>query len=80
MLLLDFAFNSVDLFSVMAQIIALNKASISSVMKCGYEEVGRIPDWIRTRSGTRCDEVLFVVTQKKWRPLWKQYIRATERV
>ncbi len=75
MLLLDFAFNALDLYSVLSRVMAYNKRSLAYGKKCGYEEVGRIPRWIRRQNGQRCDEVLLIVTREKWRPLWQAYLK-----
>jgi RimJ/RimL family protein N-acetyltransferase len=67
MLLLEYAFNSLDLVSLASRVPAHSEAAISHLKKCGYDEVGRLPDWLRLRSGERCDEVVFVISQEKWR-------------
>lgn len=72
MLLLDFAFNTLDLFVILSKVIAFNGRSLAYGKKCGYEEVGRIPNWI-FRNGKRHDEVLLVVTKQTWLPLWNDY-------
>lgn len=72
MLLLDFAFNRLNLHVVRSDIIAFNERSIAYAKKCGYELVGRLPEWIY-RDGKRHDEFLFVVTAERWRSLWKMY-------
>jgi ribosomal-protein-alanine N-acetyltransferase len=74
MLLLDFAFNTFDLHCVLSKILATNGRSIAYGKKCGYEEVGRIPNWIRQQNGERCDQVHLLVTQERWRPLWLRYL------
>ena len=74
MLLLDFAFNALDLYAVLSHVMAHNGRSLAYGNKCGYEEVARIPNWLRTNDGDRCDEVILIVTQEKWRPLWKEYV------
>lgn len=74
MLLLDFAFNTLDLYAVLSYVMAHNDRSISYAKKCGYEEVGRIPLWLRRQNGERCDNVLLVTTQERWRPLWEGYL------
>jgi RimJ/RimL family protein N-acetyltransferase len=75
MLLLDFAFNALDLFGVSSRVMAHNERSLAYGRKCGYVEVGRLPQWMRRQNGERCDEVLLVVTQEKWRPLWVEYLK-----
>jgi RimJ/RimL family protein N-acetyltransferase len=74
MLLLDLAFNRFDLYAILSRIFAFNGRSIAYGKKCGYEEVGRIPNWIRGPDGKRHDEVLLQVTQERWRPLWEAYL------
>lgn len=72
MLLLDFAFNGLDLHSIDSNVLAFNGRSLAYGSKCGYVEVGRIPEWIR-KGAVRYDEVILVVTQERWRPLWEKY-------
>ncbi len=72
MLLLDLAFNELDIHVILSKVLAFNERSLAYGKKCGYEEVGRIPSWIR-RHGKRHDEVLLAVTQERWRPLWDEY-------
>lgn len=66
-LLLDYAFNSLDLFALLARVAAHNERSVAYAKGCGYEEVGRIPNWYRRPNGERSDEVLLLVTQESWR-------------
>ena len=73
MLLLDFAFNALDLFAVLSCVMDSNGRSLAYGKKCGYEEVGRLPNWIRKKDGTRCDVVQLIVTQERWQTLWKEY-------
>jgi RimJ/RimL family protein N-acetyltransferase len=74
MLLLDLAFNRLNLSVIRSDVIAYNGRSIAYAKKCGYRQVGRLPGWIE-RDGKRHDEVILVVTAKRWRPLWKAYIK-----
>lgn len=73
MLLLDFAFNTLDLYAILSRALATNERSINYSKRCGYEVVGRIPNWIRTQHGERVDEVHLIVTQEQWRPLWAEF-------
>lgn len=75
MLMLDFAFNTLDLFAIRSSAMAHNIASLTYLKRCGYVKVGRIPNWIRCQNGSRSDEVLLVVTQERWRPLWQEYLK-----
>lgn len=79
MLLLDLAFNALDLHSILSHVLSSNGRSLAYGKKCGYEEIGRIPNWIRLRNGTRCDDVMLVVTQERWRPLWEKYLEEQDR-
>ncbi len=80
MLLLDFAFNTLGLRCILSPVFAFNERSIAYARKCGYEEVGRLPQWIRAKDGTFVDEVHLIVTADRWRPRWEQYLatRMTE--
>ena len=80
MLLLDFAFNALDLYGVLSRVLAFNDRSLAYGRRCGYEEIGRIPQWVLRQNGERCDEVLLMVTQEKWRPLWLEYLKNRETV
>jgi RimJ/RimL family protein N-acetyltransferase len=74
MLLLDLAFNRLNLSVIRSDVIAYNGRSIAYAKKCGYRQVGRLPGWIE-RDGKRHDEVILVVTAKRWRPLWEAYLK-----
>jgi RimJ/RimL family protein N-acetyltransferase len=73
MLLLDFVFNSLDLFAVAATALSNHEHAISTNVHAGFVEVGRIPKWIRGQNGERLDEITFLMTQEAWRPLWDEY-------
>jgi RimJ/RimL family protein N-acetyltransferase len=74
MLLLDYAFNALDLLIIQSKVIAFNSRSLKYAEKCGYKEVARIPEWKRGKDGNRYDEVILTVTQETWRPLWVDYL------
>lgn len=74
MLLLDFAFNALDLQTILSYVMTHNDRCLDYNQKCGYEVVGRIPSWLRRQNGERCDVAVLTVTQEKWRPLWKAYV------
>jgi RimJ/RimL family protein N-acetyltransferase len=75
MLLLDFAFNALGLRAIMSKVLATNGRSLAYGNKCGYEEVARIPLWLRRQNGEYCDEVILIVTQERWKPLWESYLK-----
>jgi [ribosomal protein S5]-alanine N-acetyltransferase len=68
-LVLAYAFESLDLQVIISRIALRNQAAVSCVVNCGYLEVGRIPKWYSCGGGERCDEVLFALTQDRWRSL-----------
>lgn len=72
MLLLDYAFNYLDLHKVCSSVIAFNTRSAAYSKKCGYVEEGRQRgQWYR--DGERYDNILLAVFRDDWLPLWKQY-------
>lgn len=72
MLLLDYAFNTLNLRKLCATAYAFNKRSLAYQRKCGYVEEGR-----RRRQhyhrGRYWDEVLTAVFKENWLPLWREY-------
>jgi RimJ/RimL family protein N-acetyltransferase len=74
MLLLDYAFNQLNLHAIRSEVIVYNGRSLAYGKKCGYEEVGRLPEWIH-RNGARHNVVMLVVTATRWRPLWEEYLK-----
>ncbi len=73
MLLLDFAFHTLGLHSVLSRVLAFNGRSLAYARKCGYEEVGTLPSWV-FRNGERHDLLFLVVTFERWKPLWQEYL------
>lgn len=63
MLLLDWAFNRLNLYAIRSSYFAFNPRSGAYNAKCGYKEVGRYPQF-RERNGKRHDEILMVVTRE----------------
>ena len=72
MLLLDVAFNRLNLFKVQSKVIAYNTHSARYSEKCGYLEEGRLRAQ-HHRCGKRHDEILLAVFRDDWVPLWEQY-------
>jgi len=72
MLLLDYAFNELDLFKVQSKVFGFNKRSAAYSKKCGYVEEGRLRDQF-FRAGKRHDEIMLAVFKDDWLPLWQQY-------
>lgn len=64
-LLLAYAFNTLNLRVIMADVIDGNDRSRRSLEKSGYREVGRVPGWF-FREGRARDKVLFAITREEW--------------
>jgi len=65
-ILLDYAFRTLDLFALISRVGSHNTDAIKHLIACGYNEVARIPNWLRRRNGDRVDEVVFLITQENW--------------
>ena len=72
MLLLDYAFNELDLFKVQSSVIEFNSRSAAYSKKCGYVEEGRLRGQF-FRAGKRHDDIMLAVFKDQWLPLWEQY-------
>ncbi len=72
MLLLEFAFNELNLRKVYSDVFAYNKRSLAYANKCGYVEEARIPKHFY-RKGRYWDKVILAVYRKPWEELWKKY-------
>jgi RimJ/RimL family protein N-acetyltransferase len=74
MLLLDYAFNTLNLRKIYSSALEYNKRSIAYQMKCGYKIEGRRIQQ-QYKKGRYWDEVLTAVFKKDWLPIWKEYRR-----
>jgi len=72
MLLLNFAFNTLNLRKICSSAIEYNLRSCSYNLKCGYHEEGRLRRHIY-RKGRYWDEILFAVFKKDWLPIWREF-------
>lgn len=72
MLLLEAAFNQLNLRKVCSTVHAFNGRSIRYGEKCGYVEEGRLKDH-NFINGKYVDEVRMAVFRDNWLPLWKKY-------
>ncbi len=77
MLVLNYAFNTLNLKNVFSEVTAFNKRSLGSLKKTGYEVAGRYPNAI-FRNGQWYDKVFLYVTRQKFYPLWKEYYNLLE--
>lgn len=72
MLLLDYAFNALNLRKVNASVLAFNERSIRYGLRCGYKEEGRRRAEFY-RDGSYHDEVLLAIFKEDWLPIWETY-------
>lgn len=75
MLLLNYAFNTLNLRKICSAAIAFNTRSINYSLKCGYEIEGKLRDHTY-RHGKYWDHILFAVFREKWEPLWAEFKKA----
>lgn len=72
MLLLHYAFHTLNLRKVCSSVIAFNERSHAYSLKCGYKEEGRRKKQIY-RNGEYHDEILLAVFREDWQPLWETF-------
>lgn len=72
MILLDYAFNTLNLHTVSSCVIAFNKRSIAYNTHCGYKVEGVRKACI-FRAGRYWDKILLGVLKKDWLPIWRRY-------
>lgn len=72
MLLLDVAFNNLNLQRVSSAVIELNPRSQRYSEKCGYVVEGR-KRRVHFRDGRYWDEIIMGVLKEDWLPLWQKF-------
>ncbi|MEK9180357.1 MAG: GNAT family protein [Patescibacteria group bacterium] len=72
MLLLNYAFNTLNLRKICSSVLAYNRRSYAYQVKCGYREEGRRRRQFY-RKGRYWDEVFMAVFKEDWLPLWRKY-------
>lgn len=72
LLLLKYAFEDLGLHSIESRVVAFNGRSAAYNRKCGYREVGIIPE--RTlRDGKFYDDIIMETRPALFYPVWKQF-------
>lgn len=71
-LLLEYAFNTLNLRKICSAAYAFNARSINYSLKCGYKEEGRQRGHI-FRAGEYHDKVLLAIFQEDFLPVWEKY-------
>lgn len=74
MILLNYAFNRLNLRKICASAIAFNERSISFNQGCGYKIEGRLKKQIFA-NGEYYDEALLAVFADTFKPLWEKYCK-----
>lgn len=72
MILLNYAFNTLNLHTVSSSVIAFNKRSLGYSSHCGYKIDGVCRACI-FREGRYWDRVMLSVMKKDWLPIWRRY-------
>jgi RimJ/RimL family protein N-acetyltransferase len=72
MLLLEFAFNELNLRKIYSEVIGYNKRSISYAKTCGYVEEARLPNHY-FKKGRYWDQVILAVYKSPWQKIWREY-------
>lgn len=73
MLLLDYAFNTLNLRKIQSAVIATNTRSADYSKKCGYKVEATFPKQI-FQKGQYWDEIFLAVYREDWLPLWQKFI------
>lgn len=72
MLLLNYAFNTLNLRKICSNVIEFNKRSYQYNLKCGYTEEGRRKKQLY-REGRYWDEIFMAVFKEDWLLLWEKF-------
>lgn len=72
MLILDYAFNKLNLRKIKSEVIAYNKRSLNYSLHCGYEIEGRKKEDIY-KNGQYWDLIQLGLFKNKWLKIWKKY-------
>lgn len=73
MLLLNYAFNALNLRRIVSEVLAFNGRSAAYNTKCGYKEEGRMRQHI-FKNGAYHDLIIMGVLKEEWLPLWRSYL------
>ncbi|MSU55562.1 MAG: N-acetyltransferase [Candidatus Taylorbacteria bacterium] len=72
MILLDYAFNTLNLRKIFSSVIAFNKRSLQYSLHCGYVLEGRGRQEI-FRKGRYWDRIILGLFKREWLPHWRSY-------
>lgn len=74
MLLLNYAFNTLNLRKICSVVLAFNERSHKYGLKCGYREEGRLREH-HFKNGKYWDEILLAVFKEEWLLLWDEFVK-----
>ncbi len=72
MILLNFAFNALNLRKMCSHVIAYNKRSLYYSLHCGYKIEGRLRAH-HFKEGAYHDGIVLGLLKEEWLPYWKRY-------
>lgn len=72
MILLDYAFNTLNLRKIHSRVYSFNKRSLAYSLHCGYKVVGRLKRE-HFCHGRYWDVTLLELFKENWLPYWKKY-------
>lgn len=73
MLLLNYAFNTLNLYKIKSTVLAFNERSSAYSKKCGYKVEGKLVREI-FMNGSYIDLIQLAVFKEWWEPLWYKFV------
>ena len=74
MVLLDYAFNTLNLRKIMSHVKSFNKRSLAYSLHCGYKIEGCLKKQDFSH-GKYHDEIILSLFKHQWLPYWKEYCK-----
>lgn len=72
MIMLNYAFNTLNLRKIYSNVFAINKRSLKCQEKCGYKQEGIRKEHVFV-NGAYVDEIMLAVFKEDWLPIWEDY-------
>ncbi|MDQ5969246.1 MAG: hypothetical protein QG579_403 [Patescibacteria group bacterium] len=72
MVLLEYAFDTLNLRKICSDVISYNKRSLHYSLHCGYRIEGKRRKHV-WRNGKFCDIIQLALFKEDWLPIWKKY-------
>ena len=74
MLLLQYAFETLNLRKICSLVFGFNERSVAYSKKCGYRVEGVLKDH-HFKNGAYCDEIHMAVFREWWLPIWDRFLQ-----